>query len=153
MHKQQRRRRCDQPERRKVLARIVTGIAENIWTGRHCGGVTEKDRVTVGRGACDFARSHCAAAAGVAIFNDDPLPERLAHFIGDRTGHDIGGAAGRQRDDENNGAVRIVVGGFSYRGEESSRRYNPSQRCYACKSLPHFPSSTFFLAAPAAASQ
>src|SRR4029077_5085929 len=106
---------------------------------------TEDDRVTVGRGACDFARSHRAAAAGIAIFDDDPLPERVAHLVRDSAGHNIVGAAGRQRDDENNGATRIVVGRLAYRdGEENRRRQNPSERYQPSHALLHF-----FLAQPA----
>jgi len=144
VHEQQRWRRCDQAERCKVLARVVTGIAENVRTGRQCRSVTENDRVAVGHRACDFARSHRAAAAGIAIFDNDPLPERVAHFVSDGAGHNVVGAAGRQRDNENNGAARIGVGGLAWRGgKKSSRHHNSSQRRYACQARFHFPSRTF----------
>ena len=87
------------------------------------------------------------AAAGVTIFNDDSLAERVAHPVSNGAGHDIVGAAGRQRDDENNEAAGIIVGGLARRGEQSCRQ-NPSQRRYACQALLHF-----FLAEPAAASR
>src|SRR6266704_220071 len=44
MHEQQCRRRRDQAERRKILARIVTDIAENVRTRRQRRGVNENDR-------------------------------------------------------------------------------------------------------------
>ena len=106
----------------------------------------ENDRVTVGRGACDFAPSHGAAAAGVAIFDNDPLPERVVHFVSDGAGHNIVGAAGRQRDDENNGAARII-GGFARRADEESGRHSASQRAMRAKPFATFPPA-LFLAEP-----
>ena len=73
-------------------------------------GIAENDRIAVRRGVSDLARADRAAAAGIAVFDHDALAERGAHLVGDRPRHDVVGAARRQRNDEDDRPVRIVVG-------------------------------------------
>ena len=109
VHEKQRRRRGDQADWRQVLARVVTDVAIKIRPGCQCRGVAEDNRVSVRRSVGDLAGANRAAAAGIAVLNHDPLAERRAHLVRDRPRHDVVGAAGRQRDDQNDRPVRVIV--------------------------------------------
>ena len=67
----------------------------------------QQQRVAVRVRFGDLRGGGRAAGAG-AIADDDRLSERVGKLGADEPGDEIGGAAGRHRDDELNRAVRIV---------------------------------------------
>jgi hypothetical protein len=67
-----------------------------------------KERVAVGRGGRDpAAADHAARAAD--ILNDQRLPERLAHLLGDDARDHVARPAGRERHDDVDGAGGVVL--------------------------------------------
>ena len=153
VHQQQRRRRSDQADRGEILARIVADILVKVRAGRQGRGIAQDDRVAVRRCVGDLAGADGAAAAGIATFDDDLLAERDTHLIGDRARHDVVGAARRQRNDQRDRPVRIVVrrdrAGHSERGDRRQNRNGrrqPRQNTLPAQIVLHF-----FVAAPAGA--
>ena len=57
----------------------------------------------------DLADADGACRAG-EIFDNDRLSERLAHWIGDHPGQDVGCAAGGKRHDDGDWPGRIIGG-------------------------------------------
>jgi hypothetical protein len=64
----------------------------------------EQQRVAVGRRVHHLLRGDVAAGAGL-VLDDHRLADRGLHLLGDQAGHDVGGAAGREGDDDANGLV------------------------------------------------
>ena len=153
VHQQERRRRGDQADRGKILARIVADILVEVRAGRQGRGIAEDDGVAVGRSVSDLARADCAAAAGIAAFDDDLLAERDTHLVGHRTRHDVVGPAWRQRNDQRDRPVRIVVRRHRAgqperddRHQNRNGRRQPRQNTLPAQRVLHF-----FVAAPAGA--
>ena len=70
--------------------------------------LADVDRVAIRRGARDTTdRDRAAGAAD--ILDDDALSERRAHALGQNARGDIGRAAGRERNDQGDLLVRIVL--------------------------------------------
>jgi len=141
MHEQQGGRRCDQAERREILARVVAGIAEQAWPGRQRGRIAQQNRIAVGRDAMrDLACRDGAAAAGGAVLDDDLLAERCAELIGDRTCHDVIAAARRLRNDQRDRAARI---GLRHRRcsakHDQGRNRDDDPACRHRRPFPHSP--------------
>src|SRR5262249_15852156 len=70
----------------------------------------EYNRVTIGDCASHLAGTYRAAATGIAIFDDDPLPERRAYLVGHGARHNVIGPTRRQRNDKDDWPRRIVIG-------------------------------------------
>ncbi len=119
MRQEQRRRRCDCPDRREVLARIVADIVIHARAGRERGRVAQQQRVAIGRAARGLAGADRAAAARGAVLDHDLLAQRCAHLVGDSARHDVVGAARRQRDHQCDGTARISL---RARGVDAERR-------------------------------
>ena len=122
VHQQQRRRRGDQSERREILARIVADVLVEVRAGGQRRGIAEDNGIAVRSGMGDLARADRAAAAGIAALDHDLLAECGAHLVGDRARHDVVGAARRQRNDQRDRPVRIIVRRDRPRRSESNDR-------------------------------
>ncbi len=118
MHHDQVRRRCDEPDRREVLARIIAEVLEQA--GRRADGRARhhQDGVAIRRHFRGGARRNRAAGAA-AIVDDDRLAQHLAHLVGDITQRDAGAAARRERDHERDRSLGI---GLRCRRRGSQRR-------------------------------
>ena len=70
MHDQNIRRKPDHPDRRQILARVVTGIGIHRRRDRHCRRVTQQDRVSVRCGLCHETGTDGAAGAAFVLHHD-----------------------------------------------------------------------------------
>src|SRR5712691_9007506 len=137
------RRRSDPADRREVLARIVADIAIEARPDRQRAGISQQDGGAVGRAFRHRASSDRAAGAA-AVVDDDRLAERLAHLVRDDPPDDGGAAAGRERDNERDRPVRIVLRGRGRRrhagpGGERRRKQDVTQSAghgHSCLSSP-----------------
>ena len=97
----------------------------------------------------DLARADRAATAGIAILDHDALAERRAHLVGDRPGHDVVGAARRQRNDENDRPGRIIVGGHEAGRAKDSHCHRAEYARKLCQDRLPFGAALYFLVATA----
>ena len=123
MHHQGVRRRADPADRREIRARIVADIAVEARSDRERAGISQQDGVAVGRALRDRAAADGAAGAA-AVVDHDRLAEHLAHLVGDDAPDDGGAAAGRERHDQRDRPVGIVLraGGRCRQGEPRQQR-------------------------------
>jgi hypothetical protein len=70
--------------------------------------VVHQHRVAVGLGGRDLAGSE-RAASSLDVLHDNLLAERLAHRLGDQARYGVGRAAGRERHDEGDRAVGVIL--------------------------------------------
>ena len=106
MHHQRIRRVADHADRRKILARIVAGVLVERGADRQRAGVTQQQRVAIGIALGDRLGTDRAAGAG-AVIDHDLLAEQFAHLVGNGATDDRGAAAGREWNDQRDGAGRI----------------------------------------------
>src|SRR5215469_14584344 len=84
----------DEADRRKVAARIVADVREEVRPAGQVRRIGEQQRVAVGRTLRDLPRADRAGGAAAAVLDHDGLPERRAHPVGDGARHDVVGPAG-----------------------------------------------------------
>ena len=106
MHQHDIAARCDQSDRREILARVVAdiGIERRVDRERARG---DQERVAVGLGLGDLARRDGAAGAA-AVLDHDGLAEARAHPLGDDARDHVVAAAGRVGHDQRDRTGRIV---------------------------------------------
>jgi hypothetical protein len=105
MGEQRHRHRCDQTDRRKILARVHAQLAVEAGVDRDGSGVAEQQGVAVGCCARDGARADGSAAAA-AVVNIHRLAKRVGEFLRYHARHGVDAAAGRVGDHERDGAGR-----------------------------------------------
>jgi hypothetical protein len=66
----------------------------------------DQKRVTVGLGILYFDSADRTRRAALVV-DDNGLPEQLGQFVGEHAADHVGGAAGRKRHDEADGAIRV----------------------------------------------
>jgi hypothetical protein len=108
MHHQRVGRGSDAADRLEILARVVADIAVEGRSDRERAGIAQQDGVTVGRALRHRAASDGAAGAA-AVVDDDRLLECLAHLVGDDAPDDGRAATGRERYDQRDRPVGIVL--------------------------------------------
>ena len=108
MRDQGNRHRGDEPDRRKVLARVVAGIGVEARIDRNRAGVAEQQRVAVGLGLGDRAGAKIAAGAGAVVHHDGVL-KRDGKFFRDDPRQRIDAAARRKRHHQRDGADGICL--------------------------------------------
>ena len=107
----------DQADRGEILARIVTGVGVERRVDRERAGAAEDQRVAVRCTPRHGPRGDRAAGAA-AVLDDDLLAQRLAHFVGDDTGHGIVAASRGVGDHQHDGTVRVVLRVREWRSQE-----------------------------------
>ncbi|MNY12395.1 hypothetical protein D3C86_1454740 [compost metagenome] len=98
-------------DRLEILDRIVRQVlrtASRIHGHRRHGG--DGQRVAVGVGARGLGRADGATRAAL-VFHDHRLAEFLAHALRHEARDDVGGTAGRERNDHADGLAGVFVGG------------------------------------------
>ena len=78
------------------------------------------ERVAVRRRARDLGGADRAAAAGLVV-DDQRLAERPVDLLGDDAGDDVGGAAGRERNDQPHRLGRIARLGPAQAGHDGEK--------------------------------
>jgi hypothetical protein len=114
----------DQDDRRKVFHRVVGQVGVDMRADAVGRDRIQQQRVAIGVGLGD-GRSRGRAAGAAAIADEDGLPKRVGELCPDDPGNEVGGAAGRDGDDELNGTARIA--GLRMRGaflSEDKRRHS-----------------------------
>jgi hypothetical protein len=97
------RRPGDQPDRRKILGKVVAGIGTEADAGQqHGDGVAVRRRLGGVAGA-----DHAAGAA--AILDHDLLAERVRKLLPDDAAHRVDAAAGRIGHDQRDRSGRIIL--------------------------------------------
>jgi hypothetical protein len=95
------------PDRHEV-ARVVADAGRQHRRGHVRAHAAGKERVAVGcRGRDPAAADHAACAADV--LDHQRLSERLAHLLGDDACHHVARAAGRERHDDVDRAIGVVL--------------------------------------------
>ena len=82
-------------DRRKILAQIIARIGIETRGNAERSGVSQHDRVSVGRASGDLLGSNRPSCSG-ALVNDDLLAKRLGELVGDDARDDAGAASGRK---------------------------------------------------------
>src|SRR5262245_50086783 len=80
---------------RKILAWIIARIGIETRGNAERSGVSQHDRVSVGRASGDLLGSNCPSRSG-ALVNNDLLAKCLGELIGDDPSNDAGATAGRK---------------------------------------------------------
>ena len=119
----------DQRHRLEVLEEIVR---ERIGRAvEHMGApLADAQRIAVGRRAGDPADADAAVRPG-DVLDDDGLPERHPHALGDDARDGIGRAAGGERDHQGDGTGRIGLRACA-RGDRVDRGQNQSGEELRC---------------------
>src|SRR3984957_2770272 len=99
----------EQRDRREILDAVERHLGEERVVHRVHAHRVEQERVAVGRGARDGCGADVAGGAG-AVLDQDRLAERLIEMSADDARQDVGRAAGRERDDEGERAIRPGCG-------------------------------------------
>ena len=98
-------------DRLEILDRVVgQGFVEEL-VHDYRGVDRHEQRVAIGRGLGGGLRADDSVAAG-AIVDDHRLVPVLAHLLPNDAGDDVGRSASRERHDDVNGAVGVVLGGI-----------------------------------------
>ena len=98
---------AEQREVGEVLQRIVGKARVDARVGDVRGRVREQ-RVAIGRRVYDHLRADRAAGTG-AVFGDHRLAPDLLQLCRECAADDVGGASGRECDDQANGLRRVVL--------------------------------------------
>jgi len=122
-HHQHFRNLGDQRDGLQVLERVVGDLFHARADGERAGA-DDADGAAVRRRFGDDVGAEYAALAG-AVVDDDGLLENFRHALADDAGDDVVGAARRERHDQPNGLVRIILrhgGGRAQQGERDQQR-------------------------------
>jgi hypothetical protein len=122
MHRQHRRRRRQVRNRREIVHHVVRHAAVEKSIG-HQRQRVDRDCVAIRRRTRDGFHPDIAGGAA-AIFDYHLLPQQLGQPGADDPSDDIDAAAGRERRDQTNRLVRVIVG---------LRRSGAGQRESACQ--------------------
>jgi hypothetical protein len=96
----------EQNDRRKILDWIVGQRRVEIGADAVRRNRVEEERIAVGVRLGD-RRGGDDAAGAAAVADDDRCTQRGAELGADDAGHEVGGAAGRHRDHQLDGSIRI----------------------------------------------
>ena len=120
------RHRGDESDRCKIAQRIVMDVGHDMRRHRHRAGRRQEKRVTVGIGLGDEFAAERAVGPGLVV-DDDALPERRLHLLGDDPADKIGGTSGRKCNHDMDRPVRKIIrlrqlrrGQRQQRGSDSS---------------------------------
>src|SRR5437016_1863113 len=86
----------------EVLQRVVRNVPAGVRQHDHVAALPGGERVAVGRGFRDQVEAEHAARPR-PVLHHDLLAEPLAHLRTDQPRHDVGGVAGRERNDDFDG--------------------------------------------------
>ena len=100
----------DDDDRRDILGLIVGHVLEHELVDGVRARRAHHEGVTVGLGLCDVVGRDVAAGAGL-VLDDELLAEFLRDLCRDDAGQDVGGAAGREGNDELDRPCRPWLGG------------------------------------------
>jgi hypothetical protein len=114
------RRAGGEPDRLKILDRIVLQIGIERGRGGVRAEMAHRDRVAVVLGALGAGDAGGPTGAD-HVFDHEGLAERLRHAVGDYAGDDVGRPARGERHNDGDGAGRIVLrrGGRDADGERN----------------------------------
>jgi hypothetical protein len=105
-------------DRLEVLDRIVRQV---VGTARridgHGGDGGDRQRIAIRRRARGFGRADGATGAAL-VLDHHGLAEFLAHALRHEARDDVGGAAGRERNDDADRLVGVLVGGMRSRSAD-----------------------------------
>ena len=108
MREQRDRHRCDQPDRREILARVEAGIGIETGIDRQRAGMAEEQRMTVGRALDEGAGTDQAGAAG-AIVDHDLLAKRSRKFFRHHARQGVDATPGRIGHDQGDGSCGVSL--------------------------------------------
>ena len=134
MREQRHWHRCDQPDRREVLARIEAGIGIEARIDGDRAGMAEEQGVAVRRALDEGPGADQAGAAG-AVVHHDLLTQRDRKLFRHDAGHGVDAAARRIGHDQRDGPGGIVLGEGAGTNTKSDRSHGCSLQ-KICATLP-----------------
>ena len=120
-------------DRRHVLDEVVRQLGEQRLVGAVRLAVADRQRVAVGRGRDALAGADRARCARLVLDDDGLAAPHRRHLLRDQARDDVGGAAGRERDDQLTGRSGYVA----LRDQRATANSSQSSGSRSCESSLH----------------